>query len=118
MNFVKEKLAIILGIIIFIVLFIAVGYYLENSKSIYYTKIDNKKIEELSASDDMKYKYTLTSYNELGKAKEITFKTSRELKNDAYLKLEVLSISGVHSWEEVSFDNLPDEVKKHYNSNE
>ena len=58
----------------------------------------------------MKYEYTLDSYNENGKKKEIKFKTSRELKEDAYLMLEV-RILGVHSWKEVQVNELPEKVK-------
>lgn len=48
------------------------------------------------------------------KKKEFTFKTSRELREDAYLKLKVLAITGVNNWEEVQFDELPDKVQKNY----
>ena len=61
----------------------------------------------------MKYEYTLKSYNEHGSEKELKFKTSRELKERAFLKLEV-KVFGVHSWEEVSYDELPDKVKTNY----
>ena len=46
--------------------------------------------------------------------KEVTFKTSRELKEDAYLELEVMLTRGVKSWQEVQFDKLPDKVKEKY----
>lgn len=114
MNFMKQKLPIILGVCIFILLCGGAIYYMENGKSYYYTQIDNTKIEMLSTSDTMKYKYTLICYNEKGKAKEIQFKTSRQLREGAYLKLEVLSVSGVHTWEEVKYDELPDKVKINY----
>lgn len=76
--------------------------------------IDNTKIEKVSSNDDMKYKYTLKCYKENGKEKEITFKTSRELREDAYLKLEVRSIGGVNAWEEVQYNELPEKVKAVY----
>ena len=41
------------------------------------------------------------------------FKTSRELKEDAFLKLEVKTL-GVHSWEEVQYDELPKKVQTNY----
>lgn len=63
----------------------------------------------------MKYQYTLTAYDEGGKTKEISFKTSRELTEGAYLKLEVMSIRGVVSWEEVQETELPDKVKTEIN---
>ena len=85
----------------------------ENYESAYFTQIDNTKIEKLSSTDDMKYKYTLECYNEKGKKKELKFKTSRELKEDAFLKLEVKTL-GVHSWEEVQYDELPKKVQTNY----
>lgn len=54
----------------------------------------------------MKYEYKLDSYDEKGKKRTLKFETSRELKEDAYLMLEVRS-TGVHKWEEVQFDELP-----------
>ncbi len=107
----KEKLPIIIIAIIAIALCGMLLYKMEFSEDIYYTQIDNTKIENVSSSDNMKYKYTLKCYKENGKEKEFTFKTSRELREDAYLKLEVRSISGVHSWEEVQYNELPEKVK-------
>ena len=46
-----------------------------------------------------------------GKEKEIKFKTSRELREDAYLELEVMQIRGVVNWREVQQDELPEDVK-------
>ena len=63
----------------------------------------------------MRYEYTLDAYNENGKSKEVTFKTSRELKDDAYLKLDIMITRGVKTWEEVQFDDLPDKVQEKYN---
>lgn len=114
MENIKEKVPIIIAIILAIVL-CAVGlYFIEFHESVYYTKIDNTKIEQISTSDDMKYEYTLDCYNEKGKKKEIKFKTSRELRADAYLTLEVRSI-GVHSWKEVKYNELPEKAKTIYN---
>ncbi len=64
-------------------------YYMENYDKIYYTKVDNSQITELSGSSDMKYEYDLSSYDESGKKRNLKFKTSRELKENAYLLLEV-----------------------------
>ena len=62
---------------------------------------------------NMKYQYTLDCYNENGKKRELKFKTSRELKEDAFLKLEVKTF-GVHSWEEVQYNELPEKVQANY----
>ena len=37
--------------------------------------------------------------------------TSRELREDAYLELEVMQIRGVVNWKEVQESELPEDVK-------
>jgi len=109
MEGIREKLPMIIAVIIGIVI-CTVGLYLfENYEMTYYTQIDNTKIHATSASDDMKYEYSLECYNEKGSKKEIKFKTSRELRGDAYLILEVRAL-GVHSWKEVQVNELPEKV--------
>ncbi len=114
MESLKEKLPIIIIVIITIAIFGVLVYTLEYGEDVYYTQIDNTKIEKISSDDNMKYKYTLKCYKENGKSKELTFKTSRELKEEAYLKLETRSIGGVHAWEEVQYNELPEKVKANY----
>ena len=101
-----------IGVIVFTILCGLAFYFLEFHQSIYYTQIDNTKLEKLSTSE-MTYKYTLDCYDENGHKKTLSFKTSRELKNAAYLKLEVI-VTGVHAWEEVRYDELPSKVKTKY----
>lgn len=113
MEYFKENLPMIIAIVIAIAVLGLVCYFLEFHKSVYYTQIDNTKVEMVSATDDMRYKYTLDCYNEDGKKKEIEFKTSRELREEAYLELEVL-FTGVHSWKEIQHEELPDKVKTNY----
>ena len=107
----KEKLPIIIAVIIVIALLVGAYYFLVVHKDLYYTQIDNTKIEEISGTDDMKYQYTLTAYSKNGKEKEIEFKTSRELREGAYLELDVMQIRGVINWREVQIEELPDDVK-------
>ena len=110
MEDIKEKIPMIIAAIVAIAICVIGFYFLENYEAVYYTQIDNTKIQSISATDDMKYEYTLDSYNENGKKKEIKFKTSRELKEDAYLMLEVRTF-GVHTWKEVQTNELPEKVK-------
>lgn len=113
MENVKDKLFMIISITI-ILTACALGYYFfECYESIYYTQIDNSKVTKLDVPDNMKYEYILSSYNEKGNKKEIKFKTSRELRENAYLKLEVKAL-GVHAWEEVQENELPDKVREKY----
>ena len=107
----KEKIPIIIAVIIVIALAIGAYYFLVVHKEVYYTQIDNTKIEEISESDDMKYQYTLMAYNKNGKEKEVQFKTSRELREGAYLELDIMQMRGVINWREVQVDDLPDDVK-------
>lgn len=114
MDGIKGKIAVAIGIIVFILFLYGIYYLLVIQNSTYYTQIDNSKIEELPTTDSMKYQYALTAYNEKGKEKEVTFKTNRELREDAYLKLEVMLTRGVTNWEEVQFDEMPKEVQEKY----
>lgn len=114
MDGIKGKIAVTIGIIVFILFLYGIYYLLVIQNSEYYTQIDNSKVESLSTTDNMKYQYTLTAYDEKGKKKEVTFKTNRELREDAYLKLEVMLTRGVTNWEEVQFDEMPKEVQEKY----
>lgn len=113
MEGIKEKIPMIIAVIVAIVICIGALYFLEGYEKVYYTQIDNTKIQSISATDDMKYEYTLDCYNENGKKKELKFKTVRELKENAYLMLEV-RIMGVHTWKEVQYNELPEKVKTNY----
>lgn len=117
MENIKEKIPMIIAGIIILALVCGAYYILVVHKTKYYVQIDNTKIEEVSSNDDMRYKYKLTAYNKNGKAKEIEFKTSRELREDSYLELEVMMIRGVISWKEVQIEELPDKVKEEMNIN-
>lgn len=75
----------------------------------YYTQIDNTKVEKLS---EKKYEYHLEGYDKDGESKELKFETTRELRNDAYLKIECMLFRGVVSWSEVQFDEIPVKVQK------
>lgn len=89
-------------------------WYLQGYENVYYTKIDNTKVQEVSAnsdSSDLKYEYTLDCYNKDGKKRNLKFKTFRILKEDAYLLLEVRAL-GVHKWEEVQYNDLPQKVQE------
>ena len=107
----KEKIPMIIAVIIVVALAVGAYYFLVVHKDLYYTQIDNTKIEEISGSDDMKYQYTLTAYNKNGKEKEVQFKTSRELRENAYLELDIMQMRGVVNWREVQQNELPEDVK-------
>lgn len=111
----KGKAFAVVAFVIILIVCLGGGlYYLQNYNKVYYTKIDNSKIKELSSSDDMKYEYKLDCYNENGTKRKLSFKTSRELREGAYLSLEVRSF-GVHKWEEVEFKDLPKKAQEKIN---
>lgn len=114
MEEIKEKIPMVIAVILAILLCVGVLYYLEIQEEVFYTQIDNTKIVKLTTTDNMKYQYTLFAYNEKGKKKEFTFKTSRELRDEAYLKLETNFAVGVRQWEEVQFEELPEKVQVNY----
>ena len=115
MDEVKGKISMIIAAVAVIALLLILFYLVFEQKSEYYVQIDNSKIEQISRTDNMKYKYTLTGYNKNGNSKELEFNTSRELREGAYLKLEVMLLRGVINWEEVNQDELPDKVSKELN---
>lgn len=87
----------------------------------YYTRIDNTRIEEQTPSGGvidptggMPYRYTLTAYGEKGSKTELSFGTSRILREGAYLKLTTLPMRGVTNWEEVAWEDLPEQVQEQF----
>lgn len=88
------------------------GVFVLNSNGTdYFTQIDNNMIKPISEHGGMHYSYTLPAYNNNGESRDLKFETSRELREDAFLKLNVVSIRGVVSWEEVDYNDLPDSVR-------
>ena len=98
------------------------AWFLSGSGSTeYYSQIDNSKVEQvdvkggvISLKGNLPYSYTLLSYDENGSEKEITFGTSRELRDGAFIRLTFMPIRGVLDWSEVQYDELPTAVQNHY----
>ena len=91
-----------------------------NINAAYYTQVDNARTEELESrggvidpTGGMSLLYRLPAYDEQGNGREVSFGTERQLREGAYLKVEVEPIRGVVGWEEVSFDELPQEAQAH-----
>lgn len=112
-----KKVGIIAAVVV-LVLFLAGGAYLvldrmENHDEFYYTQVDNQKIKELkSSTDDMKYEYSLESFDDKGGSRELKFKTVRELREGAYLKLELRALGLVYGWEEVQLEDIPEKARE------
>lgn len=83
----------------------------------YYVKIDNARISKNESSGGVvnfgssePYLYKLEAVNATGDKAEIEFGASRELRQDAFIKLDVQPFRGVVGWSEVSEDALPADV--------
>ena len=115
------KKGIVFGIVAVVLVAVCVFFLSGADSTNYYSQIDNSKIEQVESrggvidfSGGMGYSYTLFSYNENGRGKDITFGTSRELKEGAFIRLTVMPIRGVLEWEEVQYDELPATVQDQY----
>ena len=113
----KKGILIGIGAVVCVCIF----FLSEAGSSYYYSQIDNSKMEQVESrggvidfSGGMGYSYTLFSYDENGKGKDITFGTSSELKEGAFIRLTVMLIRGVLEWKEVQYDELPAAVQSNY----
>ncbi len=114
---------ILLGIVGATLVVICFGIFLLSGagSTYYYSQIDNSKIEQgntnggvIDFDGNLDYSYTLFSYDENGNGKDITFGTSRKLKEGAFIRLTVMPIRGVLEWSEVQYDELPIAVQEQY----
>lgn len=117
----KKKILLGIGIIVFLAICLCVYLLSGAGSTYYYSQIDNSEIEQTESAGgvinfggSMDYSYTLRCYDEDGNIKDITFGTSRELKEDAFIRLTVMPIRGVLEWVEVQYDELPTVVQKEY----
>jgi uncharacterized protein (TIGR01655 family) len=126
MEDIKMKTKIMIGITAVVIVLIGLvcfcAWFLSGTgNTYYYTQIDNNKIEQgdsnggvINFHGGMSYSYTLPAYNENGDKKDITFGTSRELKEGAFIRLTVKPVRGVLEWSEVQYDELPVAVQRNY----
>lgn len=118
---VNKRSTVITGVLLVIAIAIGVCIWWvvsEIPNGTYYTQVDNTRIvKQESASGvidftgDMPLAYKLPAYDEAGKEKEISFGVERELRDDAYLELQVVPIRGVMEWSEVQFDEIPEKAQ-------
>ena len=87
------------------------------SPSTWYVQVDNTKLSPADENNnDFDYHYDLPAVSETGETQTVGFDTSRELRDGAYLKLEMLALRGVVRWEEVTWDNIPAAAQAHLSS--
>ena len=102
----------IVGTVIAIVALVAIGFAARlvidpSTAQELYTRIDNSAV----ARDGSEYEYTLPAYDAGGSEHETTFKASKMLREDAYLKLDVMPIRGIVNWEEVQIEDVPEPAR-------
>lgn len=117
----KKKILIGIGVVAFVAICFGTFLLSGAGSTYYYSQIDNTKIEQTESAGgvinfggSMYYSYTLRCYDEDGNEKDITFGTSRKLKEDAFIRLTVMPLRGVLEWIEVQYDELPAVVQKNY----
>lgn len=118
----KKIVAIVIVVLVAAVAIVAFrwGIVPGTASGTYYTQIDNTKVEPqrsdggvIDFTGGMPWRYTLTCYNEDGDMQELSFGTERQLRDGAYLRLDVVPIRGVIGWREVQFDELPSAMQPH-----
>lgn len=115
----KKAGILIVFLIIAVVLGILLTFIYQKSYTgvDYYTKIttNGKRIQIpiQNGAPLVDYQYNQKAYNDLGESLEVEFNANKDrpLKLNRYLKLVYNENKGVVSWEEVSFDQLPETVQ-------
>ena len=111
MESLKEKIPMIIAVVVAIAICVAILYFFENYESAYFTQIDNTKIEKLSSTDDMKYKYTLECYNE-NLQEKLTLETfNREKKEE--LLIHQSRLAGIGN---ISTNMITESIKEVFNN--
>ena len=89
-------------------------FCLRSIYSYYYTQIDNSKYTLTHKGEKELFEYKLDCYDDNGDPKEIAFKTVRELRDNAFLKLKYTDHGGVVFWEELKWEELPENLQTIY----
>lgn len=116
----KGKTAVILTALVMIMLAVALFAAAQSNMLLsgnYYVQVDNAHLSQnedtggiIHLGSGEPYIYELNAANEAGDEAKIAFGVSRELHQDAYLRLEIQPIRGVVSWSEVAAEELPPKV--------
>ncbi|MGL4337703.1 MAG: YxeA family protein [Turicibacter sp.] len=75
--------------------------------------------DDVAERENWNYFYELPAYNKKGKELQVEFYADKNLRKDAYLRVQVIDQSdtesnGIHSYEEVSESELPSKVKEKF----
>lgn len=97
---------IAIGLIAFSVFSCTYLTNVENARP-YYTRIENAHVEKTPGSSGGDYTYALACFGEDGQERELVFGAGRQLREGAFLQLDVMHLRGVVSWAEVDESELP-----------
>ena len=119
---VSKRSTVITGVLLVIAIAIGVCIWWvvsEIPNGTYYAQVNNTRIEKqeptgsiIDFTGGMPLAYKLPAFDESDKEKEISFGVERELRDDAYLELQVVPIRGVMEWSEVQFDEMPEKAQE------
>lgn len=108
----QTLLLLIFWVVVMIIAVLGLFYLTFYTGTLYYTQVDNTNVSEITPRGGMYYRYELPGFDEKGRARLISFETSRLLREDAYLCVEVAPIRGVTAWEEVRPEGIPEAARK------
>ena len=114
----------LISILAFFIVLVGVGFALISidwnrlNKDHYYVQITERPaIDEFIDAKGAVYEnfsYTLPAYDEEGNMQLLDFSAHKELRANAYLMLYVKDSDVVTSYDEVQLDDMPANVKKHF----
>ncbi|GIP19192.1 hypothetical protein J40TS1_48340 [Paenibacillus montaniterrae] len=112
----KRTIFAILGLVVIIVASLWMFFFTPDKltpenpagKKIYYTVVAGQGVQDTNG----RYGYELTAYNEKGKEKKLEFSAGKQLREGAYIQLYHTLLRGVTHWEEISFEDLPADVRQ------
>lgn len=121
MSPVKKVLVIILPtlLLLFLAAWMVLYLFSSGAGAVYFVRVDNALVEEnpggrngvIDFTGGMEYLYTLTGCAPSGETRPLTFGADRRLRQGAYLRLSVMPLRGVTSWQEVAWEALPAPVR-------
>lgn len=107
--------ALVVLVIAALVILATVDFNRLGKDSVYVQITEDGEIEKFTTSNGevmAMYWYKQPAYKENGEAVDVQFSAGKNLRHDAYLKLYVKKGNEVTSYDEVSYEELPDKVKE------
>lgn len=106
--------AIVLAILVLFLIMGTIFQFTTNHTQDYFLQVDNTKVSEITPHGGMSYRYTIQAFRADGSGQQIDFDTSRVLREEAFVRLEVAPVRGIISWSEVDYEELPAAVQGKY----